>query len=600
MLDPKSIALACVILAGPAAAQVTELVTVSSSGAQSDFDADYPPSAQFVSADGRFVVFWTDADNLVPGDTNGLRDIFVRDRLNGTTERVSIDSSGLQGNGHSGLYGFSISSDGRFVAFESASNNLVPGDTNGAREVFIHDRTTGVTEFIAVDSNGVQGNGASFYPSVSGDGHFVAFTSDSTNLVPGDTNGKWDTFVRDRWAGTTERISVNFSGVQGNDDSYKPEISPNGRFVVFESAASNLVGGDVLITEDVFLRDRLFGTTRRASVTSSGIGSVGPSNQGSVSDDGRFVSFVSWDPNLVAGDTNLQEDVYVHDFLLGTTERVSLASNGAEANNYSVPLALSGDGRYVLFGSPATNLVPNDGNANSDVFLRDRLLATTERVNLAGDGTEANLGGGRGSMSSDARYVAFLSLSTNLVSGDVNGRRDVFVRDRQASGFASLCDPGQNQVIVCPCGNQPSGRSRGCDNSSSTGGASISAGGIAYLSTDSLAFTTSAERPAATSVLLQGTALVPNGVVFGQGVRCAGGQLERMYVKTAVNGSIIAPDLSTNDPTVSARSAQLGVAIQPGQPYEYLVYYRDPIVSAGCPATSTFNATQTGSVTWWP
>ena len=147
-----------------------------------------------------------------------------------------------------------------------------------------------------------------------------------------------------------------------------------------------------------------------------------------------------------------------------------------------------------------------------------------------------------------------------------------------------------------PSANAP----RGCDNSSATGGASLSASGVAYLSLDSLVFTTSGEKPSATSIVLQGDAALPAGVVFGQGVRCAGGALKRLFVKTALGGSISAPDFGAGDPTVSARSTALGDSILPGQSRWYLVYYRDPFVLGGCPAASTFNATQTGAVGWWP
>jgi hypothetical protein len=194
--------------------------------------------------------------------------------------------------------------------------------------------------------------------------------------------------------------------------------------------------------------------------------------------------------------------------------------------------------------------------------------------------------------------VVFRSTATNLVPGDTNGQTDVFIHDRQATSFTSLCDAGHGGVMRCPCGNPPFASGQGCDNSSVTGGAILSATGYAYLSLDNLTFTTLIEKPNATSILLEGTAPVPTGLVFGQGVRCAGGILKRMYVKTAVNGSITAPALG--DPTVSARSAQLGLPIQPGEPRYFLVYYRDSTVLGGCSPTSTFNTTQTGSVSWWP
>ncbi len=163
-----------------------------------------------------------------------------------------------------------------------------------------------------------------------------------------------------------------------------------------------------------------------------------------------------------------------------------------------------------------------------------------------------------------------------------------------------MCDPGTGVVVACPCSNPPAGPGQGCDNSAATGGAILSASGIAYLSIDSLVFTTSGEKPTATSVVLQGKALVSSGLVYGQGVRCVGGTLTRLFVKQAVAGSITAPDFGVGDPTVSARSATKGDVIQPGQSRYYLVYYRDPIVLGGCPASSTFNATQTGRVDWSP
>jgi hypothetical protein len=175
---------------------------------------------------------------------------------------------------------------------------------------------------------------------------------------------------------------------------------------------------------------------------------------------------------------------------------------------------------------------------------------------------------------------------------------DVFVRDRDISGFTSLCDGGVGGVTACPCANPPAGPGRGCDNSAGTGGAALSASGAAYLSRDSLVFTTNGERPTAFGIVLQGTTALTSGVVYGQGVRCVGGTLLRLYSKTASGGSITAPDFGAGDPTVSARSAAMGDVIQPGQSRWYLVYYRDPTVLGGCPASSTFNATQTGQVDW--
>jgi hypothetical protein len=254
----------------------------------------------------------------------------------------------------------------------------------------------------------------------------------------------------------------------------------------------------------------------------------------------------------------------------------------------------------VCFLSVASTLVSGDTNVRSDVFLRDRASNTTVRISTHTDGTQANNDSSNAVISSDARFITYSSTATNLITGDTNGVGDVFMWDQFATGFTLGCDPGVGGVMACPCANPPAGTGRGCDNSSSTGGAMLGASGIAYLSNDSLTFTTLDEKPTAASLLLQGDASIANGLVFGQGVRCAGGTLLRLFVKAASGGSITAPDLNTSDLSISARSASLGDTIPPGEPRLYLVYYRDPIVLGGCPAGSTFNSTQTGSVTWWP
>ena len=592
---------ACILCGTSATAQMTELVSLGQGGVQGTDDVSLPTPGRLVSTDGRFVVFRSYASNLVAGDNNQATDVFLRDRQLETTELVSVSSSGVQGNGTSGLYGISMTPDGRFVVFESASNNLVAGDTNGAREVFLRDRLNGTTEPIALNSSGVQAQGPSFYPSISDDGRYVSFTSPAVNLVTGDTNGTWDVFVRDRLAGTTERVSVSTTGVQGDGDSYKAEISADGQFVVFESNASSLVAPDTNYTYDVFVHDRQAGTTEMESISTAGVQGNSSSAFAAISGDGRFVVFHSLASNLVASDTNGTYDTFVHDRQTGTTEMVSVSSAGVQASAASEPGAtISADGRFVCFGSGANNLVSGDTNSAGDMFIRDLLHQTTERVTLRTDGSQIAISCGGGAMSADGRYVVFLSNASDIVQGDVNGHADMFLRDRFYTGFVSLCDPGVNGVIDCPCGNPPAGPGRGCDNSSATGGAALGASGSAHVSTDSLVFTTSDERASATSILLQGDASIATGIVFGQGVRCTGGLMKRLYIKVAANGVISAPDLAAGDPTVTARSSFLGAPIQAGDTRYYLVYYRDPVVLGGCFANSTYNATQTGQILWLP
>ena len=216
----------------------------------------YNPS---ISADGRFVAFSSLASNIVPGDTNNTYDIFLRDTLTNTTTLVSVDSAGNPADDFS--YNPSISGDGRFVAFYSSASNLVPGDTkNRSGNIFVRDRLTNTTTLVSVDSAGNPGNSGSGSPSISGDGRFVAFTSDASNLVPGDTNSEpgivgTDIFVRDTLTNTTTRVSVDSAGTQGNSYSSSPSISADGRFVAFDSSSSNLVPGDANYTDDIFVVD---------------------------------------------------------------------------------------------------------------------------------------------------------------------------------------------------------------------------------------------------------------------------------------------------------------------------------------------------------
>jgi hypothetical protein len=429
-----------VSLSPAGASATTSRVSVASDGTQGN-SYTFEPS---ISADGRYVAYHSLASNLVAGDTNATKDVFVHDRTTGTTQRVSVASDGAQGNDESS--GASVSADGRYVAFTSYASNLVAGDTTG-RKVLVHDRTTGSTERVSVASDGARGNGSE--ASISADGRYVAFTSDASNLVAGDTNAHDDIFVRDRTAGTTERVSVASNGAQGNDISYSPSISADGGAVAFISWATNLVADDTdepngVNRSDVFVRDRTAGTTERVSVASDGTqGNEESFHDPTISADGRYVAFGSNAENLVAGDTNGRLDLFVRDRTADTTERVSVASDGSQANDnlygsYDPP-GISADGRYVVFGSRATNLVAGDTNASPDVFLHNRAAGTTTRLSVDSDGTQGNNESSKVSMSGDGGYVAFHSAATNLVAGDTNASYDVFV--------ASIAAPGAPVIL---------------------------------------------------------------------------------------------------------------------------------------------------------
>ncbi len=404
--------------------QVTERVSVDSNGAEGN---GYSYTLSSISADGRFVAFLSHASNLVAGDTNGFGDIFVRDRQSGTTERVSVATGGAEGNGHS--FSPSISSDGHFVAFQSLASNLVAGDTNGFTDIFVRDRLSGTTERVSVDSAGAEGNSTSDYPSISADGRFVAFRSEAMNLVAGDTNATVDVFVHDRQTGSTDRISVATGGAEGNGFNSLSAISADGHCVAFWSDASNLVAGDSNGVRDVFVRDCLNGTTERVSVATGGAQGSSGSYESSISTDGRFVAFESLASDLVPGDTNGSYDVFVRDRLSGTTERVSLDSSGVQGNLGSASPSISADGNLVAFRSGATNLIAGDSNGFDDIFVRDRLSGTTQRVSVRSGGAEANLDSFWPSISADGLVVAFYSAASNLIAGDTNGIWDVFVHD---------------------------------------------------------------------------------------------------------------------------------------------------------------------------
>jgi uncharacterized delta-60 repeat protein len=402
----------------------TVLVSVDSSSGPSNQES-FDPS---MSADGRYVAFESLAADLVPGDTNAVYDIFVRDMQTNVTSRVSLDSAGAQANGESARP--SISADGRYLAFLSLASNLVPGDSDGWADIFVHDMQTGLTAIVSVDSTGAQANGSSYFPDISADGRHVVFYSHATNLVPGDTNAIGDIFVHDMQTGMTTIVSVDSNGVQGNGDPITAAISANGRYIAFESGSTNLVPGDTNGENDIFLRDMQTGTTTRVSVDSSGVQANSYSHDPAISADGRYVTFFSQAANLVSGDTNAVWDIFVRDTQMGTTRRVSVDSNGVQGNDDSAIAVLSADGRYIAFRSEATNLVPGDTNGKVDVFLFDTQTGMTTRVSVDSNGAQANNTSDAASLSADGSQIAFASDATNLVPGDTNSTRDIFLHRR--------------------------------------------------------------------------------------------------------------------------------------------------------------------------
>ena len=417
--------LAVLCLPIAAGAQVIERISVSSAGVGGSGDSQLSCREAPITSNGRYVVFESDAPDLVPDDFNGVTDVFLRDRVLGTTTRLSVDTDGNDADGAS--IRPCITPDGHFVVFDSEATDLVPGDGNGEADVFLRDLTSGTTSRISLDRFGGEANGGSRIPSISDDGRFVAFVSNATDLIEGDGNGVADIFLRDRVLQLNERVSVDQSGGDPDANSWTPSMSSDGRYVAFHSVASNLVPGDGGVV-DVFVRDRLLGSTVRATVSHLGSDPDGNSYGASISADGRHVSFWSRATNLIPDDTNGFEDTYVRDLDLATTERVSLRSDGSQIPDLpSWTPSMSGDGRYVSFFADSDQLVPGDGNGFSDVFGLDRAADDLQLLTVNAAGQQTDDFNHNPKTTPDGRLLLFQSTATNLVADDTNNAIDIFL-----------------------------------------------------------------------------------------------------------------------------------------------------------------------------
>ena len=388
-----------------------------------------------VSGDGRYLAFASTAFDLVPFDSNAAVDVFVFDRAACAVERISVTSDEAQGN--AGSVFPSISRDGRFVAFLSAATNLGPTpDPNGAPDVFVRDRLNGVTLLVSAALDGGWGNnspGESGPLTISGNGQFVAFWSNASNLVNADTNGQTDLFVRDVAGGFTTRVSVASGGVQGTGSELIgqvgmiPALSDDGRYVGFSSTKIDLVPGDSNGLSDVFRHDRQTGITIRVSLSSDGGQLAAHSFRPAMPRDGNQVAFDTV-AAAVPGDTNGTFDVYVRNVVSGTTTLVSLVSHGGIADGHSFFASLSGDGRYVTFMSSGTNLVVGDNATFSDVYVHDRTTGITRRISASAGGIPGNGSSEAPRISDDGAFLSFESAASNLVPVDPNGlNKDAFV-----------------------------------------------------------------------------------------------------------------------------------------------------------------------------
>lgn len=357
-------------------------VSVSSSGVQSNADSH----DTVISGNGRHISFISLSTNLVPQtDTANSYDVFVHDLETGTTTAVSVSLNNELGTSGRNSYHQSISVDGRYIAFNSSRGNMVAGDTNLRSDIFVRDMQTNTMRRVSVGPNGIQSNGDSFYTNMSDDGRYITFHSSASNLVAGDTNGRIDIFVHDIQTGVTSRASLASGGVQSqNGDSLYPAISGDGRYVAFRSLANNLVPGDTNAKWDIFLHDRQTGITSLVSAPAGGGFANGDSLKAALSQDGRYVTYDSYASNLVSGDTNGQGDVFVRDTQLGTTTRVSVASSGGQAlGGEAMYPSITPNGQYVIFTSFATNMVAGDTNGVADIFMYEQNIGSLPPTSTA-------------------------------------------------------------------------------------------------------------------------------------------------------------------------------------------------------------------------
>jgi Tol biopolymer transport system component len=413
-----------------------ELLNIPNEESQTDGTSRAPQIV--LSNDGRYVVFESEATNLVDDDENSTGDIFLIDRdadEGSRISRISVDSDEEEGTGASSNP--SISADGRYVVFQSDATDLVENDDNNATDIFLRDTTEGTTVRISVDDEGEEADADSQNPRISSDGAYIVYESSATNLVDDDENNAIDIFRYDRVNGTTIRASLDSDEEEGDADSTAPAINSDGSLVVFASLATNLSDDDSDGAKDIFLRDIDGGTTTYISTDSDDGAANGDSSEPFISDDGTLISFTSTASDLITGDDNTKADIFLYTVASGETERVSGDGDGDASRS-----ALSGDNRFVLFQSAAENLVTGDTNLATDIFAYDRNEEEIVRISVGDIGSEILLGGTNPTINANGQYVVYASSDDDITVGDDNGFADLFLTDTQCLLSPTGVTPG--------------------------------------------------------------------------------------------------------------------------------------------------------------
>ena len=383
-----------------------------------------------------------------------------------TISLISKAWDGSQTDGNSG--GAVISADGRYILFTSSASNLLkaglPPESYPHSKLYLYDQKTGKTALVSVAWDGSPANYDTGSGTISSEGRYIAFASNASNIVAGYPGGQLQVYLRDRRISKNYLVSGPLDGSLPSEDANYPSISASGRYIAFESFSTNLVKEDTDDDPDIYVRDMVKNKLYLVSVSSKGVKGNIDSYSPSISSDGRIVAFASVATNLVPNDTNNASDVFVHDMKTGKTERISVSSNGKQANDRSEQPVISGNGRYIGFISWASNLVPGDTNGVPDVFVRDLLTGKTERVSVSSSGKQQTLGtlydsGYSGiSLSIDGRYISFVSQATNFANGiSINTCHypiglgvnepctNIYLRDRQTGRTSIVSISGSNK-----------------------------------------------------------------------------------------------------------------------------------------------------------
>ena len=420
------LAVAALSIASSAVAQQTQRISVGYDGSEANGRSYFP----VISGNGRYVSYLSEANNLVANDLNGVGDVFLWDRRTGTTSRVSLGEGGVESNGESSAG--AISRSGRYLAFETTATNIVAADGDPQQDVILLDRNSGSLELISVAIGGGGSNAACYATFVSDNGRYVIFESTASNLVENDLNGERDVFLRDRRRGVTERISVSSAGVEadnfsGSEPQYN--MSQDGRFILFYSYAGNLTAESLPQSERAYLRDRRRGTTTLVSVNPDGTVLSQASSREMISRSGRKIGFSVAD-SLAPEDTNTSYDLYTRGRKRNNPKLQSLGFDGmpVQEGTFAVLRGISENGRHLLLRSASTNLIASANNSINQLLVKDSQRNKFFHITIGVDGSAGNGDSFGAGLSLSGRWAAFDSNSTNLVDNDTNGFTDVFVR----------------------------------------------------------------------------------------------------------------------------------------------------------------------------